>query len=106
MQVCPMHRPDALLSPPARHRLGIAARALLAIAGGYLFAALGAASLALALPLPRPQAVLAATQLSFALYCALVIWAFSAPSALRAWLVAGALCAIPALHLLLRGATP
>lgn len=99
-----MPRYDLNLSPIARYRLAIASRTLLAIGGGYVFAALCSASLALALPLPRPQAVLAATQLSFALYCALVIWSFCAPSAARAWLVATALCAVPTLHLLLKGA--
>ncbi|HSX70687.1 MAG TPA: hypothetical protein VLF16_07110 [Pseudomonas sp.] len=99
-----MRSRDLNLSPQARYRLAIAARALLAIVGGYAFAAASTASLALALPLPRPQAVLAATQLSFALYCALVIWAFSAASVARAWLVAAALCAVPLLHLSLQGA--
>ncbi|MBA4681146.1 MAG: hypothetical protein E2596_00275 [Pseudomonas sp.] len=87
-----------------RYRLTIAARTLLAVLGGYGFAALCCASLALALPLPKPQAVLAATQLSFALYCALAIWAFSAKSVRRAWCVATLLCAIPAAHLLMRSA--
>lgn len=92
------------LSSTVRYRLAILSRTVLAIFGGYLFAALSTASLSLALPLPRPQAVLAATQLSFALYCALVIWAFAAASARRAWLVTAALCAAPGAHLLLNGA--
>ncbi|WP_185267582.1 hypothetical protein [Halopseudomonas xiamenensis] len=92
------------LSATARYRLVILSRSLLAIGGGYLFAALSTASLALALPLPRPQAVLAATQLSFALYCAVIIWAFAAASARRAWLVTAGLCAVPAIHLLFKGA--
>jgi len=93
-------------APWLRQRLAIASRTILAIFGGYAFAALATASLALALPLTRPQAVLAATLSSFALYCALVIWAFAAASATRAWLVAGALCCLPAAHLLLTGARP
>lgn len=88
-----------------RYRLTIAARTLLAVLGGYGFAALCSASLAVALPLPKPQAVLAATQLSFALYCALAIWAFSARSVRRAWSVATLLCSIPAAHLLIQGAS-
>ncbi len=91
-------------APRLRQRLAIASRTILAIFGGYASAALATASLALALPLTRPQAVLAATLSSFALYCALVIWAFAAASATRAWLVAGALCCLPAAHLLLTGA--
>ncbi|SDS80704.1 hypothetical protein SAMN05216198_2834 [Halopseudomonas litoralis] len=92
------------LSAPVRYRLVILSRTLLAIGGGYLFTALSTASLALALPLPRPQAVLAATQLSFALYCAVIIWAFAAASVRRAWLVTAGLCAVPATYLLLNGA--
>lgn len=92
------------LSSAARYRWIILSRTLLAIGGGYLFTALSTASLALTLPLPRPQAVLAATQLSFALYCTVIIWAFAASSARRAWLVTAGLAAIPAAHLLLRGA--
>ena len=92
------------LSASVRYRLAILSRTLLAIGGGYLVTALSTASLALALPLPRPQAALAATQLSFALYCAVIIWAFAASSVRRAWLVTAGLAAIPAAHLLLRGA--
>ena len=88
-------------SPQTAYRLAIASRTLLAIFGSYLFAALAAASLSLLLPGPRAQAVLGATRLAFVLYCAMAIWAFSAASATRAWLIALACCALPALHLLL-----
>ena len=83
-------------------RLAIAARAVLAIFGGYAFAALAAASLSVALPGPRPQAVMGATMLAFLLYCAMVIWAFAARSVARAWWVALACSALPAAHLLVR----
>lgn len=89
------------LSAITASRLAIASRAVLAIFGGYAFAALAAASLSLALPVPRPQAVLGATMLAFVLYCAMAIWAFSAASAGRAWVIALACSALPALHLLL-----
>lgn len=92
------------ISSLARYRLGVASRTILAVFGGYVASALAAASLSLALPLPRAQAVLAATMLAFVLYCTLVIWAYSAATATRAWLVAGVLAAIPALHLLVMGA--
>ena len=87
-----------------RHSLDVAARTLLAIAGGYALTALATASLALLLPLPRAQAVLTATMVSFALYCAVVIGAFTAASAGRAWLGTLACAALPAAHLWLRGA--
>lgn len=93
-------------APQTAYRLAIAARTVLAIFGSYLFAALAAASLSLLLPGPRAQTVLSATMLAFALYCAMAIWAFSAASAIRAWLVALACCVPPALHLLLREVMP
>lgn len=93
-------------APQTAYRLAIAARTVLAIFGSYLFAALAAASLSLLLPGARAQAVLSATMLAFALYCAMAIWAFSAASAIRAWLVALACCVPPALHLLLREVMP
>lgn len=83
-------------------RLAISARAGLAIFGGYGFAALAAASLSVALPGPRSQAVMGATMLAFVLYCAMVIWAFAARSVARAWWVALACAALPAAHLLVR----
>lgn len=100
------HKLSKDLSPIARYRWAILSRTLLAVVGGYIFTSLATGSLALALPLAKPQAVLAATQLSFALYCALVIWAFCASSPMRAWLVTVALCVPPALHLLAQGVWP
>ena len=88
------------LSAPAQRRLDLVARCLLAAPGGYLLTALCTASLALLLPGEPAQAVLAATQLSFLLYCVLVIWAFCARSAARAWLIAVLSCLPAALHLI------
>lgn len=100
----PIRRPRRpQLSATAQQRLGIASRGLLAIFGGYGFAAVSTASLSLALPLPRLQAVLTATMLAFTLYCALVIWAFAAASARRAWAVSLLCAAVPGAHLLLAG---
>jgi len=61
-------------------------RACAALAGGYAFAASAAALLAVALPLPRADAVVTATLLSFILYAAAALRAFAAPGAWRAWL--------------------
>lgn len=97
------HRFTTDISSAGRYRLAILSRTLLAVGGGYLFAALSTASLALILPMSRAQAVMAATQLSFALFCALVVWAFCASSLRKAWLVTAGLCAVPGLHLLCRG---
>lgn len=74
------------LTPAARHRWMVASRALAAIAGGYALAALSAAALAVFLPLPRADATLTATMLSFLVYACAVIWGFAARTAARAWL--------------------
>jgi len=88
------------------HRWGVAMRALLAIPGGYAISALCTASLALAFQADRAQAVLGATMFSFAVYCVVVIWAFSARSLARAWLAAGMVAAVPAIHLLFAWSLP
>jgi hypothetical protein len=88
------------------YRWGVAMRALLAVAGGYAISALYTASLALAFPKDRAQAVLGATMLSFTVYCVVAIWAFSARTLARAWLVAGVLAAAPAIHLLFAWSLP
>ncbi|MGI3129539.1 hypothetical protein ACRSLK_03955 [Halopseudomonas pachastrellae] len=87
------------LSALAQRRLDLVVRCLLAAPGGYLLTALCTASLALLLPGEPAQAVLAATQLSFLLYCVLVIWAFCARSAARAWFIALLCCLPAAVHL-------
>lgn len=97
------HRFNPDISAVGRYRLAILSRTLLAVGGGYLFAALSTASLALILPMSRAQAVMAATQLSFALFCAFVVWAFCAPSARSAWLVAAGLCLLPSMYLVYEG---
>ncbi|BDB26143.1 DUF3649 domain-containing protein [Cupriavidus sp. P-10] len=68
-----------------RYRAGVASRAVAAIAGGYALAALSTAALAVSLPLPRPEAVTAATLLSFAVYAAAAVWVFAVRHAWRAW---------------------
>jgi apolipoprotein N-acyltransferase len=72
-----------------RYRRGVASRAIAAILGGYVLAALSTALLALALPMPRVDAVMTATLLSFTVYTCAAIWVFAARDALRAWLGVG-----------------
>ncbi|MFJ4291718.1 DUF3649 domain-containing protein [Cupriavidus sp. NPDC089707] len=78
-----------------RYRAGVASRAVAAIGGGYALAALSTAALAVSLPLPRAEAVTAATLLSFAVYAGAAVWVFAVRNAWRAW--AG--LALPALLL-------
>ena len=73
------------LTPAARHRWMVTSRAVAAVAGGYVLAALSAALLAVILPLPRADATLTGTMLSFLAYALAVMWAFAARHALRAW---------------------
>ena len=69
-----------------RYRLGVAARVLAAIFGGYAVAALSATVLALYLPMLRIEAAVTATLASFGVYTGAVMWVFAARSAARAWL--------------------
>lgn len=68
-----------------RYRGGVAARAVAAIAGGYVLTAIASALIAIALPLPRADAVTIATLLSFVVYTCVILWVFATGSALRAW---------------------
>jgi len=81
----------------AGYRVGIAARAVAAIGGGYLLAALASTLLALVLPLARADAVIIATMLAFVVYTCAILWVFATASAARAWtglLAACGLCAV------------
>jgi hypothetical protein len=69
----------------------VAARIVLAIPGAYYASAACAMLMARTLPAARLDASLWATILSFAVYCALVIWIFAAASALRAAAVVAAI---------------
>ena len=71
--------------PGAMYRLGVASRAIAAIFGGYVLAALGTALMSLVLPMDRVDAVVSATMLSFTVYTCAVVWVFAARSAARAW---------------------
>lgn len=73
------------LNPDLRYRLAVASRALAAIGGGYALSAVCAALLAVVLPLPRAEAVITATLLSFVVFCCAVLWVFAARNAWRAW---------------------
>ncbi|RBA23552.1 DUF3649 domain-containing protein [Herminiimonas fonticola] len=77
------------LNRDVRYRLGVASRAIAAILGGYALAAASTAVLSLVLPLPRVDAVMTATLLSFTVYTCAAIWVFAARDALRAWLGIG-----------------
>ena len=60
-------------------------RIVAALFGGYALAALASVAV-LALPISKPQAVIAGMLASFAIYAGAVIWVFAVRSALRAWL--------------------
>ncbi|MDR7039994.1 MULTISPECIES: iron transporter [Methylobacterium] len=74
------------------YRMGVAGRVLLAALGGYGLAALLTALLSVTLPLPRSEAVAAATLPSFAVMVAAAIFVFASRSLARAALGLGALC--------------
>jgi len=86
-----------------RARLVIAGRVVLAIFGGYAIAGLATALGAILLPLPRAEAVSAATLASFAVMAAAVIYVFAAPTLLRASASLGGCAALLAAGLWLAG---
>lgn len=69
-----------------RYRLGVAARAVAAIAGGYGVSALWATMLALYLPTARAEASLTGIMVAFVVYPCAAMWVFAAHTAVRAWL--------------------
>jgi hypothetical protein len=90
-------------APGLRERLSVAGRIGVAALGGYAVAALATALGALVLPLPRAEAVSAATQASFAVMAAAVVFTFAARSLARAALGIAGAAAILALGLWLAG---
>ena len=77
-----------------RYRGGVAARTVAAIAGGYVLTSIASALVAVALPLPRADAVTIATLLSFVIYTCVILWVFATRSALRAWIGVVAISAV------------
>ncbi|HWU98500.1 MAG TPA: DUF3649 domain-containing protein [Oxalicibacterium sp.] len=69
-----------------KYRLSVFSRAVAAIGGGYVVAALSTALLASLLPMAPADAVMSATMLSFAVYTCAVIWVFAARTAWHAWI--------------------
>lgn len=78
---------------PSSLRWDIALRSALAVIGGYIFSSLVAAAIARFLPGDRANAALTGTMTSFAVFPAIVMWAFGAR---RAWLAAAVLSAMSA----------
>lgn len=90
--------------PTLRYRLHVLSRVVIAALGGYALASAVTALLALALPMPRAEAVLASTLLSFVWYAVAVIWVFSVRSVVRAWVgILGATGGVSLLCWLLSG---
>ncbi|WP_200845121.1 DUF3649 domain-containing protein [Roseomonas sp. 18066] len=61
-----------------RRVAGIVARLLAGLGGGYAVAAMASAWLATSLPMPRVEAVITATLLSFLILAGCIVWAFAA----------------------------
>ena len=76
-------------------RWPLALRVLSAILGGYAAANFGGVLLSYLIPASRSDAVLSSLLLSFALYTAIIVWAFAINSTLKAcltiWLTAASL---------------
>jgi len=70
----------------------LALRVLLIVVGGYLLAAgaSGLAATALALVMPRAEAVVLMAMLAFVAYLGLLLWGFAERRQARVWVVLGA----------------
>lgn len=68
-----------------RYRANVAARVMAGTIGAYAVAALAAAALARALPMPRVEAIIPATLVAFLIGPAVTVWAFLARGPWRAW---------------------
>ena len=62
----------------------LVSRIIAALLGGYGLAALSSVAV-LALPMSKPQAVIAGMLASFLVYAGAVVWVFAVRSAMRAW---------------------
>lgn len=69
------------------YRLSVAIRCLIAIVGGYTLAVVCNLFLALYLPLPKAEAVIAANMLSIIIFCLLLCCIFSVSTNIKALLV-------------------
>lgn len=65
--------------------LTLVSRTAAAILGGYALAAAVVIFLGAILPLPKGQAILAASLASFAVYTAAIVWVFAVQDNRRAW---------------------
>jgi len=82
-----MNKPTYFLCYLDRHpRWNIGWRVLLALLGGYGVAWLSAASMAIALPMTRVDAVATAIMLAFVVHLLIAIWIFAAATVIRATL--------------------
>ena len=84
------------LTDTARYRWRVASRVLAAVVGGYALTSAVTVLLALLWPLPKAEAVLASSMLSFALYVGMLVWIFAARRLWVVWLgliLATAVCA-------------
>ncbi len=77
-----------LASPPGT-ALVLLSRVAAAILGGYALTCASVIFLGAILPLPKSQAILASSLASFAVYTAVIVWAFATPNLRRIWLVLG-----------------
>ncbi|MDQ3200611.1 MAG: DUF3649 domain-containing protein [Pseudomonadota bacterium] len=70
---------------PVSYRMAVASRALAAVLGGYVVAALASVCLTIWLPMARADAVVTGMMTSFVAYLCAVLWCFACHSAWRAW---------------------
>lgn len=67
--------------------LALLSRTAAALLGGYALTCASVIFLGAVLPLPKSQAILAASLTSFAVYTAVIVWVFATPNLKRIWWV-------------------
>ncbi len=74
----------------------IVSRSAAALIGGYILANAAAFVLAAVLPMAKIDATLMAMQLSYLIYAMVILWVFSAETAVKAWVgvVSSTLCCL------------
>lgn len=65
--------------------LALLSRTAAALLGGYALTCASVIFLGAVLPLPKSQAILASSLTSFAVYTAVIVWAFATPNLKRIW---------------------
>lgn len=92
-----VQRPLSWLGEIARYRWLVFFRIIAGFIGGYVITAFITSITATLLPMPRAEAVVLSSLLSYLWFLGLVIWAFAIKSVAKLWLIFGGIMVVLAL---------